>query len=194
MRFESKHSYFKKCARYCQNFINVCHTFAERHQLLQAFYSSGSLFETAVFLQDSIPLTLELYNDDIQKAYNDHHVSVALTNVMTSCSGVIQGSKYNRNDYVAVEFTEAGILFGKIVMLFQHAQTSQVCFLVRKVESEYNPDMGIYELSKVGHQAYKCVAHSDLKSYSPLQSYNKDNNMEVIVLKHALLSTQYIFQ
>ena len=31
LRFESRHSYFKKCAQHSQNFINICHTFAEHH-------------------------------------------------------------------------------------------------------------------------------------------------------------------
>lgn len=42
--FESKHTYFKQCARKLHNFKNLCSTLAERHQLLQANLHSGSLF------------------------------------------------------------------------------------------------------------------------------------------------------
>ncbi len=38
MRFESKHSYFKRCARNLKNFKNLCLTLSERHQLLQRIF------------------------------------------------------------------------------------------------------------------------------------------------------------
>lgn len=37
MRFESKHSYFKRCAKHLNNFKNLCRTLSERHQLFQAY-------------------------------------------------------------------------------------------------------------------------------------------------------------
>ena len=33
LRFESKHSYFKRCARFSQNFKNIAKTLAVKHQL-----------------------------------------------------------------------------------------------------------------------------------------------------------------
>ena len=48
LRFESKHTYFKRCARMLGNFKNICHTFAERHQLLQSYYSVGNLFQADI--------------------------------------------------------------------------------------------------------------------------------------------------
>lgn len=47
MWFESKHTYFKQCARKLRN-LNVCATLAERHQLLQAYLSAGNLFQLSV--------------------------------------------------------------------------------------------------------------------------------------------------
>ena len=44
LRFESKHTFFKQCARKLHNFKNLCATLAERHQLLQAYLGAGSLF------------------------------------------------------------------------------------------------------------------------------------------------------
>lgn len=42
LRFESKHSYFKRSVRRAQNFKNVCKTLAHNHQLLQAYLHSRS--------------------------------------------------------------------------------------------------------------------------------------------------------
>ena len=42
MRFERKHSYFKRCIRSSQNFRNVTKSLADRHQLFQGYQSQGS--------------------------------------------------------------------------------------------------------------------------------------------------------
>ena len=42
MRYEAKHSYFKKLAGNLGNFINVAHTLAVRHQQLQCYYHIDS--------------------------------------------------------------------------------------------------------------------------------------------------------
>lgn len=36
MQFESKHAYFKRCARHLKNIKNICLTLSERHQMFQA--------------------------------------------------------------------------------------------------------------------------------------------------------------
>ena len=51
MRFEAKHSYFKKCVDKLNNFKNIDYSLAKRHQALQAYLlqtSAGSLFNKAV--------------------------------------------------------------------------------------------------------------------------------------------------
>lgn len=71
LRFESKHSFFKRCARYCQNFVNITSTLAERHQLLQAYSFHGRLFADDVKVAKGIPFHPELYAENIQKAVLD---------------------------------------------------------------------------------------------------------------------------
>lgn len=44
MRFESKHSYLKRCVRRIQNFKNICQSLANQPQLLQTTLSSNSFF------------------------------------------------------------------------------------------------------------------------------------------------------
>ncbi len=39
MRYEAKHSYFKKLAQSMDNFINLPHSLAMRHQQLQCYWS-----------------------------------------------------------------------------------------------------------------------------------------------------------
>ena len=51
MRFEAKHSYFRKLVDKVNNFINIECSLAKRHQALQAYLletSAGSLFNKTV--------------------------------------------------------------------------------------------------------------------------------------------------
>jgi len=41
MRYEAKHQHFKQLSRAIGNFINICHTLAERHQLHQCYWLSS---------------------------------------------------------------------------------------------------------------------------------------------------------
>ena len=51
LRFESKHSYLKQCIKHSQNFINICKTLAEKHQLLQAYKQAVSFFQGVVYVK-----------------------------------------------------------------------------------------------------------------------------------------------
>ena len=68
MRFESKHSYFKRCVRRTQNFKKVCQTLANSHQLLQTYLSSSSVFAPTLQVKQSTPFHTELYSDAVRSA------------------------------------------------------------------------------------------------------------------------------
>jgi len=70
MRFESKHAYFKRCIRYPCIFVNVCSTLAERHQLLQAYYSEVNLFADDVQVESAVTLCVNLYSSGVITALN----------------------------------------------------------------------------------------------------------------------------
>lgn len=53
LRFESKHAYFKQCARKLHNFKSICSTLAERHQLLQAYLSAGYILPPCVAIKEA---------------------------------------------------------------------------------------------------------------------------------------------
>ena len=57
LRVESKHTFFKRCAKRMQNVINVTKMVAENHQLLQAYYTSWSLFSTDVIIDNLFAIT-----------------------------------------------------------------------------------------------------------------------------------------
>lgn len=185
MRFESKHSYFKKCARYSQNFINICHTFAERHQLLQAYLSDGSLFSCDSDVVNAISFNADLYNDKVKDAFYIHHSSAE--DVVTSSVAVINGIEYKKDLFVVVANGDYSLTLGQIVMIFQH-KDNNMCLLVNEVAAQNESEMGYYKIEwpSCTPPSFTCVRVSDLKSHCCLPSY-KVGNEHVIVLKHALL-------
>ncbi len=71
LRFESKHCYFKDCARKLHNFIHLSKTLAERHQLLQSYLGQGQLFPAPIQVAGEAYETDEqAYNRDIQMVLN----------------------------------------------------------------------------------------------------------------------------
>ncbi|XP_040361094.1 uncharacterized protein LOC120849844 [Ixodes scapularis] len=68
MRFEAKHSYFKSLASKVKNFRNTCLTLATRHQLLQAYELSGSLFDSPLETTGARPIKVEELPEEQQAA------------------------------------------------------------------------------------------------------------------------------
>lgn len=66
LRFESKHTFFKQCARKLHNFKSLCKTLAERHQLLQVYLSAGNLFPPPIQVEKGTEFYVKDYNDRIR--------------------------------------------------------------------------------------------------------------------------------
>ena len=185
LRFESKHSYFKKCARYSMNFINICHTFAIRHQLLQAYMRNGTLFGSSANLENAIEFNVDLYNDNIKAAFEHHHSMYK--GVVTSLKGVINGVQYEKGLYIVIASTNHSIILGEIVMLIQH-KAGNVCFLVKRAQASYEHKMGYYKLYQ-NKLTYECFSAANMKSYACLPAYKVSHNSKIVVLKHAILNS-----
>lgn len=66
-RFESKHSYFKRCIRASKNFINVTKSLADWHELLQAYQLCGP----QGYVSESTQFSPELYDQNIRTAIEE---------------------------------------------------------------------------------------------------------------------------
>lgn len=63
LRFESNHTFFKRCASKLHNFKNICKTVTERHQLFQAYLSAGEMFLPSVLLDKEVTFYVNDYSD-----------------------------------------------------------------------------------------------------------------------------------
>lgn len=181
MRFESKHSYFKRCIRYSQNFKNVCATLAERHQLLQSYFSGGELFPPEVETACGLPFHSNLFNADVMKCveglgFNDE-------NTVVCASAIVRGSKFDIGYYVA--FSEvAGVSFGKILSIFL-VNNHDAHFLLECVTSKYLPDRHVYYLTRSKCMSFQCISESELSHIGALHGYEYANGI-LITMKSAL--------
>ncbi len=183
LRFESKHTYFKQCARKLHNFKNLCATLAERHQLLQAYFSAGTLFPPVVQVGRGDEFYAGDYNESIKAAtlafHFTHDSTVAANEV------IYKGTKYKKNMYVALKQDEEGLHMGEIKLILIHCNDS-VYFVVRRQQAVELVDLGIHFLTEtVQDSNYMCVKQENLLDYYPLAQY-KMNDIPVIIFHHSL--------
>jgi len=183
LRFESKHSYFKNRARKLHNFLHLCKTLAERHQMLQSYLASGQLFPPKI---QSVSKThihnTQLYNRKIQTAIR---AANCVTQSTSEVSGVVyKGTKYTNGLFVVVDHNSCGYLFGKISLIL--ISPTDVHFVVELYESVLLSDLGVYSLQK-SDPKYVCVNADSLLDYYPLPVYEVAG-LSVVSLHHSVCS------
>lgn len=184
LRFESKHSYFKECARKLHNFLNLSKTLAERHQLLQSYLSSGQLFPPTIQVAGvASELDIESYNSGIQSALQ---TSVICKHATSEVSALIyKGSKYTKGLVVVLDHSEEDTLvFGKIALIL--IDDKQVYFVVLVHHSVFLIDLGVHHLNQ-SENKYVCVHADSLLDYYPLPVYTT-MDIPVISLHHSVCS------
>lgn len=178
MRFESKHSYFKRCIRSSKNFRNVTKSLAERHQLFQAYQSQGSLFSPHVQASDSTSFYPELYDGGVRAAVADYG--------LTSCNSVVtdkvqvRGTSYANGMLVSLRYSKRQLQLGQIVSIFIKSET--VLLLLREKTASWVPELGVYEIDNSSDELI-CKNLDKLNDYVPLSFYRIGARL-LIPLKH----------
>lgn len=94
LRLENKHSYFKKTIRFVQNFRNITKICAEKHQLLQAYYSAASLlFGPVMNLTRDIPFHIDICTVSINSVIKKHPFLTNRTATEVADATVLQNIK-----------------------------------------------------------------------------------------------------
>lgn len=183
MRFEAKHSYFKKCVKHTQNFKNLTKTMSERHQFLQSFIATGEIFNDQPILPDSASkFHIHLYDKNVQKIVTDK--IGACGDAVISQNICFRGINYKTNMFLPILRNESNIIFGKIIFILKNPD--KICFLVNMHNSSYSPNSNLYILESSEHLSLKAVFFDELLDYYPLNSYLvfSDN---LISLKHSIV-------
>jgi len=187
MRMESKHAYFKRCARTCRNFRNITKTLSETHQLSQAFLSSGSLLCNSVDIGcDSSNYDENLFSSSIVSAVRGCNKLIYPLQCMSNVT--VRGTKYCKGAFVVLSCTDSQPVFGEIWLCFSDSN-GRAAVLVKEYKSEKNQALGLFVLETGDHtRMVKCVLIAELVDYYPLYAYSI-NGVLHIALKHALYVT-----
>lgn len=181
LRFESKHSFFKKAVSTSKNFKNVTRALAEKHQLLQAYLKSGNYFDLSVQMPQSIKFHIDTYSNAIQNAVfqcqNSHNESCT----QAGQSIIIKDRVYKCGQVLNLEFEQCKLYIGQIkLILFDGLD---VHFIVKKLTAVKVPYAQYFEVLISEKTEFMCVSHN--KTYgAPLPLY-RDNNKEFIVPKQS---------
>ncbi|XP_071847914.1 uncharacterized protein [Apostichopus japonicus] len=181
LRFESKHSFFKRCARYSQNFINITSTLAQKHQLLQAFCSNGQLFPEQIQLLKEMPFHVDLYSLQIRQAIFESQMAET-EGCSVSDEVLMFGTKYKKGMFLLLAGDNGTIKFASLLLVL----LSQGCvyFVVRNHSHHYLSDYGIYEIdTSLNESVVTCVPFKIILDHYPLLGY-RVNGVTMVTLKH----------
>ena len=186
LRFESKHSYFKKCIKSANNFINVTRSLSEKHQLLQALYSAGSLFRHPLSYSSTLPFEGELLTCKIQEALLNAAQQLNKTNTVICSKIRFNGVTYKKDLIVLLskdsQIIPANFSCGKIKIILLY-ENHEILFIVENGHLNYMLDTEVYKIETPVDNKYSCVSLSALLDIYPLESYL---DSQFLVLKHAV--------
>lgn len=158
MRFESKLSYFKRCVR------NLCLTLHERHQMLHAYLSAGSV-------SACLPFSLVLYSQAIQDAVMTFDFTE--TNTKVNVAMLYKGTSYKKGQFLDTGNTDS-LEFGELVLI-----------LIKELQCSFS---GVNVPRRIpSNERMQCLNISDLIDFYPMPSCMK-NGYQLIPLNHSALS------
>jgi hypothetical protein len=183
MRFESKHQYFKRCIRFCRNFINVASLLANRHQLCQAYLSASPRFGNCIDVS---------YSDIVLES----SIAVEVKRVLCAAgvlpgevfsAATIKGTFYSRGVVVPLKACHANktIVFGEILLIIVKDLSSKLVVASRNALFDY--EIGCYNI-KDQHEV-TIVSLDNCLDFHPLPVYNLHGQCTV-VLRHQLVDTE----
>ncbi|XP_047129003.1 uncharacterized protein LOC105847952 [Hydra vulgaris] len=182
LRFESKHSYFKQCARNYHNYKHLCKTLTSTQQLLQA-YNNSSITTQEYFSIDSFLFNGTNFNSLINSLILN---TCGQFPYDVSTHVIFRGTHYKKNLFLLCEFSKdyEFPIFGKILVIFIDPSCSIPRVIVAIQKTEFVHELGLYEIFGSTDKII-CLALPCLIDYLPLPAYIYQHR-KMVSLKHAV--------
>lgn len=169
IRFEAKHSFFKKAVRNANNFKNILHSLASKHQLMLAHYlAMPSIFKPETETANVSDMCLQVLDAAVRQAILSRFSD--LDTVGLSPHIILNGTKYSKGMILYAGNTSGLPDFGKIleicIVLARH-----VCFIIEPFTAYYVEHLRSYQLVKKNPSECLLLKPEDLNDYVPLVSY-----------------------
>lgn len=180
MRFEAKHSQFKRIVRHTGNFKNILLSLATKHQLMISHHSTAVSPTLSVVRVKTVPL--DALHEGVQTSIRHQYPS--LTQVQLADTVTYQGTRYSKGMIVAYGSTAGLPDFAEIIQMVIFGES--VHFIVRTQISWYNEHYRGYQLEKTDHVTL--VAQQNLSDVCPLSAYVVAGMRMVTLKRHICLS------
>ncbi|XP_041863678.1 uncharacterized protein LOC121653945 [Melanotaenia boesemani] len=176
IRFESKHSFFKKVVHDVLNFKNVLLTLSSKHQQMMAYYLDGQdLFKPKLHVSNVDTVNTTSLEEKLRKViekkfHNQDTVSLAK-------DVYIYGTRYTRGMIVSAGQCSGLPEFHKILNIVVNFE--KVCFVTSKLSSWFMEHYRSYEVIDNGYADIEILETKDLNDYHPLAAYTVTGKLMV---------------
>ena len=183
MRFEGKHSFFKKVVHETRNFKNLQKTLAVRHQKMMAFHlDSSSFFKPHLEIDKVRSVMITSFPENVQNSLRQYNTKQSTVLVASSAS--VDGVKYCADMIISVG-TCAGLSeFQQIAHIV--VINTEILLVCRLLTSWYIEHLRAYELCFSGAGSLTVTQFSELNDPFPLSSYQIKGNVYVILKRYIL--------
>ncbi len=193
IRNEAKHKSIKRVTKTCMNFRNILKTVAVRHQLQEALHNQSQSFlgDHGIECGAESERCIDLMESTLQHLLKP----VSSEGFISQVSKVtVMGMDYfpGLAVVIGVDYIVPSFAIIEIIVVFKW----EIFFLVRKVNSTYNVEKHLYELSDLpqnihipGNMRYSLTRPEDLISYYPLAVYPL-GTVGAVSLKQAIVEVE----
>lgn len=178
MGFEQFHQFFKRVGRVCNNFINLLYMFANKHQLMQAYQSTGVLFDSRPSHVDGFELVPETFKKpSVRTCIEDSNFS--------SEALVVKKLLYNdvtlkEKQFLLLGRAESGVFVGKIEAIIHDAQ--EYSLIVSRYKADFWQEYGIHKIVKSSREV-TMLRYSSIQNPCPHAVY-EFLQKDCLTLKH----------
>lgn len=180
MRFEAKHSFFKRVVRHTRSFRNILLSLAMKHQLLLAYNQHDfRAFRPLLQATTLSTVNVSVLREDIQEALQDKFPGETCVQIAkTVC---YRGTKYTSGMILANGSTGGLPDFGKLIQIA--VVKGSTGFIVKGLTAWSVEHMRSYVLEKNG--PVKVIEPAELSDMFPLISY-KFGGTSIMTLKRSI--------
>ena len=189
IRFEAKHSFFKKVVHNTRNFKNILHTLATRHQLMLSYYlEMPTVFKPNIETGRVSAVSVAILDAAIREAiWNKFE---GLDSVSLTSTAYVKGTKYSKGMVLSVGQTCGLPDFGRVLEIC--VVDGCISFIMELFAASFLEHLRCYQLARRDPAATVVVDPDDLNDYTPLAAYPVEGKL-LISPRTLILWTSFFF-
>lgn len=179
MRFEAKHSFFKRAIRHTNCFRNILLSLALKHQLMLAYYLHGTdIMNPALSVSNMSSVPLDVLKENLQKAVQKKFPGETCLQVANSVT--CYGTSYSVG--MILPYGSTGGLPDFVELLLILIVQGQPAFAVKCLHSWYCEHLRSFELESTRH--VMVLNQQELTDFYPLAPYTVEQKRFVTLKRH----------